>query len=451
MLVDCDCNHGRGERLLGPIPKESTEPWYQIHQALSAGKEDVADLVDLLKHDDPKVRTLALAALFLREDPRLLPHFAALLGDTGKTAPNLEIRRANFSQELMPQDFQEQTVSQVAQVLLGSWLRPAGFAPEEFAAYWADRKDRKFCASWYLARFYRAGQATSNFDKKRVPLIRAIRKEVDSLDPINRDWTLLWLSAHSFCSMSTEPQQVLASAEELLAAGKRLGPARLMDLLQDRPISGDPDLAPGQRRSRGRDDLILWVLRHAGQLLRPEDAPALLALETTLRDRTPWCAIAAAELQPARARTWLRAAMGRFAEKHQSWDRAQLAAGLWRSVGDSEIDYLADWFYGEKVARNPGTPPAEIFLSGIKGARAPADRKLLARLIRDPRLEKLDYQSLRMLVQFVGGWTKTAIVPPGDLYPTWERGGWSPETPRDEKRLAEWRDKLKKSVAEWNP
>jgi RNA polymerase sigma factor (sigma-70 family) len=457
MFPTVEFAYGRAGRPDQLIPKAWTEPWLKVHASLAACKDDVQDLVGLLKHKDPRVRTLAVAALFERQDPRVLPHLAALVSDKEKTVPEVSIRRALVlpNEGLLPQDFHEQTVGRVATVLLDYWLQPAGHSAKDFDAYWAARKDRAYCASWFLVRLYRAGQASSHFEENRAPLIRAVRKEVDALPAEDRDWVLLWLGAHHLLSTSERPRQIFATTQDLLDAGKRLGPDRLMDLFEGKPISKDPDLAPKEVRTRGRDDLGLWALRHAGRLFRPEDATAILALEGKLRDRTPWCALAAAELQPAKARDWLRAAIGRFAGEpvytHLAWSRAELAAGLWRIVGESEIDYLADWFYGEKVNSTPHSTQTGMFLDRIQGVRAPADRKLVARLVTDPRLEKLDYQSLRALAEVANGWTKTPVLEREKLRPIWEKGTWGPETDRDLKVLTEWREKLKKSVPDWNP
>lgn len=448
---------GRGNRISRLIPDTWREPWHKIHTTILADPARADDLLALLKHKDHNVRLLALAAIFEREDPKVLPQMAALMKDDEATVPEVRIFRAIFAitkdLELIDQDFQVQTVGRVATVLVESWLKPMGYAANDFEKYWAERKDRKYCAGWFLVRLYRAAQATSDFDPKRVPLIRSIRKEVDTLPAIDRDWTLLWLAAHHLHSTSAEASQAFADEKDLLEAGKRLGPDRLMDLIAGKEISSDPDLAPNERRTRGRADLILWVLKHAGRLLRPKDAEPILDLEPKLRDRTPWCALAAAELVPEKARAWLREALGRFGKQpaSDSWQRAELAAGLWRIVGERESEYLADWFYGEKVDINPHTTQTEIFLTNVKGVRGPADRRLLARLVGDPRFDKLDHQSLRAVTEVINGWTKQPVVPFESLRPAWERGGWNPESPRDLRLLADWREKIKKSVAEWNP
>src|SRR5262249_41838711 len=116
MFPTGEISYGRGDRpaMMRLIPPKWTEPWFKIYAEVGNDKDDVADLIGLLKHDDPKVRTLALAALFRREDPKLLPHLAALMKDTDKTVPDVQIRRAIAfppkDGDLLPQDFQEQTV-----------------------------------------------------------------------------------------------------------------------------------------------------------------------------------------------------------------------------------------------------------------------------------------------------------------------------------------------------
>jgi uncharacterized protein (TIGR03067 family) len=448
-------------------PKKLTDSWFKAQSALTAHTDDVAELIPLLKHGDPKVRTLALAALFERQDPKLLPHIASLLGDNAKTAPQVVVRRAvrGFAKEgeerddqLLPQDIDEQTVGKIAEAFLIRWLEPAAYTVKQFDAYWAERKERTWSANWFLARFKRASQNTTAFDKERGgPRIRAIRKDIDALPEVDRDWALLWVAAY-WDVMSAEPGRLLATPADLIAAGKRLGPKRLMDLIQEKEIASDPDMAPRPpdqpRRTRGRDDMILWVLKNAGKLLRPEDAPAVLLMEDKLRDHTPWCAIAAAELQPKQAKEWLHAAMDRFAGKeiyfHMAYHRADVAVGLWRIVGASETDYLVDWFFGEKGTRNISPPQTGKFLEEIQSVRAPADRKLVARLVTDARFDTLDYPSVRALALVVNQWTKTPVIAPRDLHPNWESGTLAPATPADMQVIAGWRSKLRESVKEWD-
>jgi RNA polymerase sigma factor (sigma-70 family) len=454
-----DFTYGRPPSLDGLLnrlaPKKLMEPWNKAYAALSANRDATTDLIALLRHKDPKVRTLALAALYERQDARQLPHLVAMMNDQAKTAPELEIRRAiaiaktGAHEGLHPEDSQDQTVGQVARAFVDRWLEPAGYRAKEFDTYWAIHKGRPYCASWFLARTQRAGQGTTGFDKILAQArLRAVRKDVDALPAPDSDWMLLCLAA-SLASNDQELSGYFARPPELLAAGKRLGPDRLMDLIQYKAISDDPDLAPG--RSHARSVLVRWVLQHAAALLRPTDAPALAQLAGEKSRRDPWYALAAAELQPEHASARLHEAIGHSDAVLQEHDRAELAAGLWRIVGESEAGYLADWFFGEKVAKNPHGTQTGMFLDKIKGVRAPADRKLVARLITDERLDKLDYQSLECLIRLVNGWSKDPVVNDNERRAVWERGGWGPETPRDFEVMAGWRAKLRASLKEWAP
>src|SRR5437588_422272 len=151
--------YGRSHSLDRRLSDNWTDPWYEVLKEISSPRHHEADLLALLKHKDPKVRTLALAALFQREDAKLLPRFAALMADKEETVPLLEIRRADIEfkrGDPMPQDFHPQTVGQVAKRFVEWWVRAAGMEAKDFDTYWAARKDRQYCASWFAARMLRA-------------------------------------------------------------------------------------------------------------------------------------------------------------------------------------------------------------------------------------------------------------------------------------------------------
>lgn len=424
------------------LPKEWQDNWQQARAVVDAPKFAVADLLRLLKDKDAKVRTLALAALAHRQDPKLLPHLAALMQDKEKTSPALQPYACAWTGGPPPSPpLMDQTVGQVAFQFVHFWMLEANYhRPEEFGAYWAPRKDRDFCASWFNARFVAIVQNTLPLDKVRADRVRALRKELDRLPPVDRDWTLLWLVSKVDNDFYSHAIRYLATPEELLQAGKRLGAERLMNLLQGKKISDDPDLDTDQRSRASRQILTVYVLKRSRQFLRPSDADAVLAVEKTF-PTTPWCAIAAAELQPAKAIKILHDAMDRFAGEGSSlsWPRAELAAALCRLAGQEEMDYLVDWFYREKAELNPCTTQTQIFLEALTGTPAPANRDLLARLIADPRFDKLDYHSLQGLVLTVNRWLKKPLLPQDERY--WHG--------KNVQGLAEWRRKLKESVPAW--
>src|SRR5687768_11714532 len=62
-------------------------PDLEAFTALCRRADPVESVVPLLAHADGRVRTLAMLVLFDREDPKLLPHIAALTGDKAQGIP----------------------------------------------------------------------------------------------------------------------------------------------------------------------------------------------------------------------------------------------------------------------------------------------------------------------------------------------------------------------------
>src|SRR4051812_30871170 len=69
-------------------PREDLESHNKIVAELLARPDSFDDLVPLLKDTDPKVRTLAVAALNHKNDPKLLPLLVPLCNDTAVTLPH---------------------------------------------------------------------------------------------------------------------------------------------------------------------------------------------------------------------------------------------------------------------------------------------------------------------------------------------------------------------------
>src|SRR5262249_2608479 len=148
---------------------------------LTERKYEVKDLVALLEHGNPRVRTLAAAALSARGDPKLLPHLVALANDRAETFPEP-------APSAVPVDLvnpkkgptrQKRTVGERVSLMVQEYLSPAGYhygvggagGNPGFDDYWAKRKDRAYCASWFAVALNRASFATSPTPKERVGAI----------------------------------------------------------------------------------------------------------------------------------------------------------------------------------------------------------------------------------------------------------------------------------------
>src|SRR5262245_5355039 len=69
------------------MPKSWITSWDQGLATLRSERWEVKELQTLLKHVNPKVRALALSALFDRQDPDHVPMFISLLDDKARHFP----------------------------------------------------------------------------------------------------------------------------------------------------------------------------------------------------------------------------------------------------------------------------------------------------------------------------------------------------------------------------
>lgn len=257
----------------------------------------------LIGHRDPKVRTLVLGALFLREDPQALPLMASLVADTSPTFPHAHQSRnaAGFTGDLK-EILDPQTVGQVAQAMVVVYRRAAPLRHDcKFDEYWRARSGRQSCASWFLVKMNRATRNTSPPQPQYQRDVERVIYEIKALPLAERAWTQVFLR----CQSSTELDATLTDII-CIAALKAIGPDEIVRFLERRRVTDDPDLwfdNLEHESSRVHSLMAHFILRHADELLRVQDAPALLAREEFERKTpqtsigvSPYWAAAAAEL-----------------------------------------------------------------------------------------------------------------------------------------------------------
>jgi hypothetical protein len=458
------------------VPAAMLAEYKKLHDEVTAPKHETTALVALLNHKNPRVRTLVIAALSAKEDPKLLPKLVDMVGDTAVTFPDFLLlsRPFGFDRDILP-PLVECNVGELASTILqthleraGSWDRTTPEIRDRFDAYWAVRKDRSFCASWFRVQLDRARDDFLATPEERSKRIRAVRERIDHLPKMDRAWTLLWLQSKGMFS------DALASKDDLLAACKDLGPARLMAMLRRKIPSDDPDLQP--RPSSDNDYIYLqyFVLENAKNVLRPEDAPALFdcgrLARTDLTDGgadssiAPGWTIAAASLQPEHAKEWLHTAMKGFVGEYDGDNRAALAAAICRLVGSAETDFVVNWFYEQEPQQNYSPHCRAQFLVSVAALPNHGGRKFMAAIVRDKRLEKLDWQSWRTLVEIVNGWVDRPVllrdvienlkspVRLDEFY--WKQEKARKEHPEETaavlKAFAEWAAALRESIPKWD-
>jgi hypothetical protein len=175
------------------------------------------------------------------------------------------------------------------------------------ARHLEDDQQRGYSAAWFRLKLARASQGTSPIPPDRISRIREVRRQIDLVPQPDRAWILL--SLHGDTGGVTNP---LVSESELVAQLKSLGHEAMLRLLRKETVSADRSLRPEPANNYAHPG-TLFVLRHARELLRTEDADFLLAREQ--RERLEWWAIAAAELRPANSESILTAAWLRFRAK----------------------------------------------------------------------------------------------------------------------------------------
>ena len=304
----------------------------QLPGALRAmgGEQDA--LRSLLKHPNPKVRTLALGALFEREDPKDLPAIASLIGDTAATFPLLHMAATSQAGKLPLADFESaQTVGAVAGEMIFFYLTAAkievpgarsdpfaltlvesGGLAKAFQIYWTARSSRDRCASWFLVKFERASRNSDPVLPEHKDDVDRLLATIRTLPPVERAWTELYLWSGAFSGTvfgSGYTTQPLFEENDRVAIVKAAGSDALLRFLQRRPVTDDPDLQFDDNAIRSvfaKDQFLAmakFILKHSRELLRPEDADPIAALanaqpQKAQGDTAIWLSTAAALKAP---------------------------------------------------------------------------------------------------------------------------------------------------------
>jgi WD40 repeat protein len=418
---------------------------------LSGNREALAAL---LKHANPKVRTLALGAIFQRNDGRDLPLIAGLINDSAPTFPNLHDPMSSMAgPRPLPELENPQSVGTVAQTMLAFWgvshdgrsvemgfgRLATSITTDDFAGYWKKYADRKYAASWFMVKMKHATRQTTPIQPEYRLDIQSVITEMKSLPMPDRAWIQLYVLAPGGW-VEFEKEDLVATDGELIAVAKKLGPAALLRFLQRQKVSDDPDLL----LDKDNPEFVRisnFILRHADQLLRPEDCDALLACQYVMHDSggvNPAWGIGAALVQPARAGEILHNAL---AHETRSYETAagELAGALWRIRGLAELDFLVNWFYTVlPTASEPMHQPV-AFLWGVETAARPDTKQLMAALVKDSRFDHTDWATLVEMLKIANTDRATPLVANRDIYDA------QPNGLADVRRIyPEWRNRLRR-------
>ena len=188
-------------------------------------------LLSLAAHADPKVRTLAIAGLFGREDPSVLPLLVKMCDDSARTFDgHPELAKDGLTHTGIGPPSKIQTVGDFATSMVRFYTKEADYGAgavqtlqARFKEYWAARRTRSFCASWFAVQLVRACRGSHPTPRDCVDKVRAVRRKIDALPADDRAWTLLWL--YGDC-------EELADEKELVQICRELGPQKLLLMLR---------------------------------------------------------------------------------------------------------------------------------------------------------------------------------------------------------------------------
>ncbi len=432
-----------GEGLYDQIWPESLESEHTHMLAVlrSLGGERAA-LGALLKDADPKLRTLALGALFLREDAHDLPLIVSCVPDGAITLPIFDRREPSGNSREFVVTPRPQTVGEVATAMLRSYLDAASISlpvtrnaagaiearPADtlkvFDQYWAERGQRARSASWWLVKLWRATRQTTPFQPQYQQDIERVLAEINALPPVERGWVLLYGSEGVAHDSGTK----LLPDDTLVAALKNVGPDALVQFLQHKSSLEDPDLrfddTPGDARNRVFLPLAEFILLHASDLLRPQDADAVLAgadgaLPTWQGNSRKWSAAAFRlinQQSAAQVTEAVRTALVRHPVGTVEGRRAQgeIMAALWEVRGSAEQATLVDWFY-QVLPHSLSDDGPDDFLRGVAESRRTDTKELLAALVADPRFDNCGTLLLAQLLALASVDLPVPLADPQEL------------------------------------
>ena len=302
------------------------EPGVSEYQTLIQNNYSIPTLLSLLKDHDPKIRTLAAAALAAKGQPRLQPYLGPLLEDQSQTFDEMQLPVS--ASPFAKTQFLPQTVA-TAVLLLVEYPNKAAFKQ-----YWTTHANREYCADWFLWQFRH---------KQFAPLAL---QDIQSVPSPDREMIILWIGMGGWPLHYDGFPQV-----EVMAAAKHLGRDRVLAVLRGQPPGSDPDIKPINTGWQPGDQYYVmsrFLLSHTKDLLIPSDADLLLTIEAEERKRNDWhelryeqsWLIAAARLQPERADQILD-------EAERSYlGRADIPLARWAIEGLNSLPRVLRWFYG---------------------------------------------------------------------------------------------------------
>lgn len=354
---------------------------------------DLNEFSRLSEHSDPRVRMLALIRLYGMEQPEAFIAIQRRMNDAAETFP--------YQSVPCGRPFGEKPAVVTESRTIGYWatwmMEQVGFqknGQEDFDSWKARRIGNPDWIAWYDFLYRRASGATQPLPDAYVPRVAALKKRMEAATPAVRAW--FWFGLADDALMVPRYDTAMATQQELIAAGKAIGPEALLAFLRDGSRAGlrEPKVDDPQRGRR-------FILSHGGDLFRAEDAAALAEMGHF---------VTAADANPAMASRLIREGLTGTNESPNHWDQARAVAALMDLRGDEETGFVVKWFYDAPVKVSQSSDRG-VFLTELKRRGPKQWRKTLREIVAHPGFEKLEGLEVAYVAMLVNQLSGEKVVP----------------------------------------
>lgn len=455
-----------------PQRQSETEYHFLMLNYITNRKYLKDDLIELLEHENARVRTLATVALFDQNDPSILPDLFALRNDNAKTFDGY----CEHGYPLSPSSAygsppKTQTVAFIVRKMIKLYMNKSGFTGVfhdnlqiqdylntelKFYKYWSTRKKLTDSAGWIAAHLTRACRGNSNVEQDTNARIEEVRERINRLPKDQRTLTLLWLNGERMGKQ-------LTSEEELLLLCKKLGAEKLIQLLKNNPPSYDPDFYIQKEYSSNYTTMIFFILNNATELFNGEHVEELLECERLHRKLSsngfrstivsPVWAIAAAKISSESSSMILHEAYRRFEKNPHYLD--SICVTLWEVEGKSEAKFIIDWLYGNMPDDDYTLSPQRDFLRMV--SKSENGQEIVSQIMMDARFNSFNMKTVNVITKEVKLWLHEDVYNKLGLnYFATSYEKWKAYHRQDMKqkrelevKLPSWRTALLKSIPLW--
>lgn len=368
-----------------------------------------------LKNKSPKVRGLALLAMYQLEDQKALLRYADFLGDSAVflksrpyKVPDLSII-SGISGDAYNLSKRDMLIADIARKVLEDYMVKTGYLyfEDELPQFLRERQNLDYTLGFFMLMSIKAlGHANNSNDWQSDSMVMALKARINNLpNKIDAAIYKLYIPVHD---------KYLFNETERLEALRFLGKQHVKEILEGTPPTKDPDLymiRESEHSPYGYYSMCQWILKHAPVVFDKNDIGYLLEradFSTSGRDTSHMALdfiywhIACARLDTANASQYLKDCLQLQKEDYKD-NRAALYAELWHRCGQREVDTILDWFYGSYSLNKVESENTSNFIYALEDAK---DTVLIKRIIADSRFQ----DSIRIWDIVLLAWRYNALV-----------------------------------------